>query len=200
VLGWSGIGVVVGFVLLRLSNLYGDPGLWSVQGDMARTLMSFLRVNKYPPSLLYLMMTLGPALAWLAYSDERRGKVMAGLAKLGEVPLFYYLLHLPLLHGAAVVAAYWNYGEARWLLVDQLMLTAGRRSPCRPILGMAWWACMGCGWQVWRCCGRCASGMAGFGKRGASGSSGCCEAENGMNVGTVARSRQETAGRRGRRE
>lgn len=122
VLGWSGVGLTVGFVVLRASNWYGDPAGWAWQGSGVGTLMSFLKVNKYPPSLLYVLMTLGPALGWLALAEERRGKVMRWLSVFGQTPLVYYLLHLPLLHGAAVVANWWRYGEAGWLMRDMLTL------------------------------------------------------------------------------
>ena len=88
-----GVGMVAGFVLLRLSNLYGNPFPWSAQKSAAFTVLSFLNTSKYPPSLLFVLMTLGPALLMLAWSEtSRRGPVGRALVTFGRVPMFYYLL------------------------------------------------------------------------------------------------------------
>jgi uncharacterized membrane protein len=88
-----GVGMVVGFVLLRLSNLYGNPFPWSPQKSAAFTVLSFLNTSKYPPSLLFVLMTLGPALLLLAWAEtSRRGPVGRALVTFGRVPMFYYLL------------------------------------------------------------------------------------------------------------
>ncbi len=125
-----GGGAVFLFVPLRALNLYGDPSPWSLQAAPAYTVMSFVRCSKYPPSLLYLLMTLGPALIALSLLDASRaqGWLTSRLRELGRVPLFYYLLHLPLLHGAAVLFAIWNYGSAVWLYQD-LMTQRGSVHP-----------------------------------------------------------------------
>lgn len=152
---WGGLGITIGFVVLRMSNLYGDPSQWSSQADSVRTAMSFLRVNKYPPSLLYLLMTLGPAILWLGWSENFRGKAMQSIARLGQVPLFFYLVHLPLLHGAAVLASYWTYGEASWLLRDQLTLRSAQvHLPAHygydlPIVYLVWMISL---IALWPCC------------------------------------------------
>lgn len=113
-----GLGMVAGFVLLRLPNLYGEAAYWSVQSSAVFTLMSFLNCTKYPPSLLYLLMTLGPALLLLAMLERRPRWVPGWLVIFGRVPLFYYLLHLYLVHLAAGVAAlqFGRAGDARWIL------------------------------------------------------------------------------------
>ncbi len=106
------------FVALRFTNIYGDPKPWSVQSNWPKTLMSFVNCTKYPPSLLYLLLTLGVALCFLAYADRLPQAVKAPLAVFGRVPLFYYLLHLPLLHGLAVAFSFVTYGRADWLYQD----------------------------------------------------------------------------------
>jgi uncharacterized membrane protein len=113
-----GASITVGFVLLRAFNLYGDPSAWSFQGNPIYTVMSFLRCSKYPPSLLYVMMTLGPALLFLAFFETRTSRTWQYFQTLGRVPLFYYLLHLPLLHVMAVLFSLVTYGEASWLHRD----------------------------------------------------------------------------------
>lgn len=116
----AGLTAVALFVVLRAANVYGDPRPWAVQADWPLSVMSFVNCNKYPPSLLYLLMTLGPALCFLALADRLPLAVGNALTVFGRVPLFYYLLHLPLLHGAAVGLAYLRFGRAGWLLQDSM--------------------------------------------------------------------------------
>jgi len=99
-----GVGLVAGFVLLRLSNLYGNPFPWSAQKSAAFTVLSFLNTSKYPPSLLFVLMTLGPALLMLAWSEtSRRGPVGWALVTFGRVPMFYYLLQWFVAHAIGLL-------------------------------------------------------------------------------------------------
>ncbi len=120
-----GGGTVVLFVLLRFTNLYGDPLPWAFQpGHGIHTLVSFVDLEKYPPSLLYLMMTLGPAILALAWLDGREARALARpLVVYGRVPLFFYVLHVLLLHVLAAVYALGKYGS-RALTFDPLNLPA----------------------------------------------------------------------------
>jgi uncharacterized membrane protein len=97
-----GAAVTLGFIVLRATNLYGDPASWIVQATWLSTGLSFLNCEKYPPSLLYLMMTLGPALMLLACFEHARGAFARLLATFGQVPFFYYVVHIYLIHGLAV--------------------------------------------------------------------------------------------------
>jgi uncharacterized membrane protein len=110
-----GSGLVAGFLALRAANLYGDPRPWSVQSDPVFTLMSFLNCLKYPPSLLFLMMTLGPAVLALAWLDRGAGPLSEPFRTFGRVPLFYYLLQWPLIHGLAVLVAALRSEPTGWL-------------------------------------------------------------------------------------
>jgi uncharacterized membrane protein len=102
-----GAALTLGFVLLRASNLYGDPAPWtSVEGSLLSTALSFLNCEKYPPSLLFLMMTLGPALMLLASFEHARGRFAGVLTTFGQVPFFYYVVHIYLIHGLAVATAF----------------------------------------------------------------------------------------------
>jgi len=114
-LGALGIGVTAGFVVLRLANGYGDPQPWHSQSSFALSVLSFLNTTKYPPSLLFLLMTLGPALALLAWLDDGTPPGGRAIAVYGRVPLFYYLLHLPLIHLLAAAYCVGAYGSAHWL-------------------------------------------------------------------------------------
>ena len=109
------------FVLLRALNVYGDPAPWVPQARGAwYTLLSFLNTQKYPPSLLFLLMTLGPSIIAVALFDRAReaGALARPFVVFGRVPLFYYLLHVPLIHLAAVAFAYAEYGRAGWLFLN----------------------------------------------------------------------------------
>lgn len=101
-----GVGLSVGFVLLRLLNVYGDPVAWSVQKSPLWTALSFLDTNKYPPSLLFLLMTLGPALLLLRVFDNGFPRWLRPALTIGKVPLFFYVLHFYLIHLLAVAACY----------------------------------------------------------------------------------------------
>jgi len=101
----TGIFAIVCFVVLRAGNWYGDASQWVVQKNILYSIMSFLNVTKYPPSLLYVLMTIGPALVFLAWSEKswaNRGEV---IKVFGRVPMFYYVVHLYLIHLAAFFGA-----------------------------------------------------------------------------------------------
>ncbi|WP_394830332.1 heparan-alpha-glucosaminide N-acetyltransferase domain-containing protein [Pendulispora rubella] len=138
-IAWLGAAVVLLFIVLRAANVYGDPQPWSVQPRGALfTFLSFLKCSKYPPSLLYLAMTLGPALLALSALD-RPGLARASVARpflvLGRVPLFFYLLHLPLLHGAARLVGQNGY-DLGTLYVVWIAVLALLYGPCHWFAGV----------------------------------------------------------------
>jgi uncharacterized membrane protein len=110
-----GAGISVGFVLLRATNLYGDPTAWTSYDNVVSTVLSFINCEKYPPSLLYLMMTLGPMLMLLAVFEQARGRVADSIITIGRVPLLYYVAHLYLIHALAVLYAAVTVGDSAWL-------------------------------------------------------------------------------------
>lgn len=99
-----GLLLVALFIVIRFINVYGDSRVWSEQATPMFTVLSFLNTVKYPPSLLYLLMTIGPALLFLAWSERATGWLGQRVAIFGRVPLFYYILHLYLLHLLAMFA------------------------------------------------------------------------------------------------
>ena len=101
----SGLLAVVLFIVLRLNNWYGDANHWSIQKNIAFSLLSFLNVTKYPPSLLYILATLGPALIFLSATENPLKKWKERIVTLGKVPMFYYLLHILLIHLLALIGA-----------------------------------------------------------------------------------------------
>jgi len=99
-----GLGAIVLFILLRFSNLYGDPFPWSVQRNGVFTVLSFIKVLKYPPSLLYILVTLGPALIFLSLAEGKLNAITEKISTFGRVPMFYYLIHIFFIHLLAVAA------------------------------------------------------------------------------------------------
>jgi len=107
-----GAALLVGFVLVRAGNLYGDPHPWTAEHGLLRTVLAFLNCEKYPPSMLYLAMTLGPAFCALAWMDRPLGAWAERVSLYGRVPLFYYVLHLALIHAVAIAVAWPELGGA----------------------------------------------------------------------------------------
>jgi uncharacterized membrane protein len=100
----AGAILILGFVLLRAAGIYGDPNPWQVQpGGITATVIDFLNTTKYPPSLLYLMMTLGPAAILCAFADRIPGTIKDALVVFGRVPFAFYVAHLYLIHSLSVV-------------------------------------------------------------------------------------------------
>lgn len=107
-----GAALMLGFVLLRWADVYGDPGTWSSQKGAFFTALSFLNCQKYPPSLLFLLMTLGPAMLLMAWFERPAGPIGRWLVTFGRVPMFFYLIHAPLLHGLAAAVSIAYYGPS----------------------------------------------------------------------------------------
>jgi uncharacterized membrane protein len=129
----------VGFVVVRALNVYGDPVPWAPQPSPVFTALSFLNTTKYPPSLDFLLMTLGPGLMALAWLD-RPWKASNPLLVFGRVPLFYFVLHFFLAHAAAVLLAFARYGgDARALVFHPVPSMGGPTALFPP----------GFGWDLW---------------------------------------------------
>ncbi|MEP6572694.1 MAG: heparan-alpha-glucosaminide N-acetyltransferase domain-containing protein [Gemmatimonadota bacterium] len=111
----TGAGLTAAFLLLRGINVYGDFSRWAPQAESWRTVLSFLNTTKYPPSLLFLLMTLGPALALLGWLDGRSPGLARPVWTFGKVPLFYFLVHLPVIHLLAILVCFLRYGSAHWM-------------------------------------------------------------------------------------
>lgn len=111
--GWL---TLVVFVVVRLLNGYGDPAHWAVhERGWAYTALSFVNVSKYPPSPLFLCLTLGTALLVLAYASQWKNGLSTRMAVLGKVPMFYYLIHIFLINASALVWVWIAYG--RWTII-----------------------------------------------------------------------------------
>jgi uncharacterized membrane protein len=111
---WLGVVLTGLFVLLRLIGIYGDPRPWD-----RHTLFSFLNATKYPASLEYLCMTIGPMFVVWAFAEGWTGRLAKVIGMFGRVPMFYYLLHIPLIHLAACVVSLVREGHVDpWLFTN----------------------------------------------------------------------------------
>jgi uncharacterized membrane protein len=112
-----GLALTVGFVILRGLNVYGDPRPWAKQDHAVYTLLSFLNCTKYPASLSFLLMTLGPAIAFLGWIDQVRLSERHPFIVFGRVPMFYFILHIPLIHALAIALTALRYGRTPFLFM-----------------------------------------------------------------------------------
>jgi uncharacterized membrane protein len=113
-----GGSMVIAFVILRYFNLYGDALHWSKQASAMFSFLSFIRTSKYPASLLFVLMTVGPLLLFLALTEEIDGWAARLVSVYGRVPLFYYLVHIYVIHLLALLAAEFTagYDWRDWIL------------------------------------------------------------------------------------
>lgn len=123
ILGFSSIAL---FLIVRGINMYGDLVPWKSYDTVTKTVISFLAATKYPPSLSYLLMTLGPVFLFLANSEKWKGKIVDFFATFGRVPFFYYILHLFLIHSLALLAAQLTgFGWMSMILTDWVIMVPG---------------------------------------------------------------------------
>jgi len=116
-----GLGATALFLLLRGFNVYGDPRPWTSGGRMP-AMLAFLNTTKYPASLSFLLMTLGPTIALVPLLERLRGTLAGWVATLGRVPFFFYMLHIPLIHTLALVVSLARLGAVSpWLFTNHPM-------------------------------------------------------------------------------
>ncbi len=124
---WLGLGATVAFLVLRAFNLYGDPQPWKTggaggEGPPMPALLAFLNTTKYPASLSFLLMTLGPTIALIPALERARGRAADAISVFGRVPFFFYLLHIPLIHALALVVSEIRLGAVSpWLFTNHPM-------------------------------------------------------------------------------
>jgi uncharacterized membrane protein len=119
-----GASAIALFLVLRAVDAYGDPRHWHATGPVqAPTFLRFINTSKYPASLQFLLMTLGPVILLLPLADRARGKIAEIFAVFGRVPMFYYLLHIPAIHLAAVIVSLAREGRVNpWLFSNHPMM------------------------------------------------------------------------------
>lgn len=131
-----GISALLLFIILRFINVYGDPSLWSVQKSAVFTFLSFMNITKYPPSLLFCLVTLGIMFIIFAFSEKGKGWFMKVTSVYGKVPFFYFLVHFYLIH-LALLALLFLQGF-HWHQLDFVSGTFGRPKGVQS--GIALWA------------------------------------------------------------
>ena len=102
---------VILFLIVRFLDIYGDPNPFSMQKSFSSTIMDFFNTTKYPPSLLFILMTIGPSLLVLAYVEKIKNKITDFFIVFGRVPLFYYFLHILVIHILAIIILIFNGGD-----------------------------------------------------------------------------------------
>lgn len=116
---WSGIGSIVLFIIIRAINVYGDLVPWSVQNNILFTVFSFINVTKYPPSLDFVLITLGPAFLFLCAFETIKSKITNFFIVFGRVPFFYYILHIFLIHLFALLGLVITGGNWRLMILTE---------------------------------------------------------------------------------
>lgn len=117
-----GFAAIVAFLVLRGWNLYGNPTHWGGPNSRLPAFLAFLNTTKYPASLQFLLMTLGPAFVLVPLAERLRGIGARVLTVFGRVPFFYYLLHIPLIHAAAIIVSIARTGHVDpWLFANHPM-------------------------------------------------------------------------------
>jgi len=100
---FTGSLMILFFVILRFTNTYGDPHQWQSQNNSLYTILSFIDVEKYPPSLLFVCITIGPALVFLSLLERIKIHSNFFVNTIGRVPFFYYIVHIYIIHGLSVL-------------------------------------------------------------------------------------------------
>tara|TARA_R110000850_G_scaffold147130_1_gene269291 strand:- start:4379 stop:5542 length:1164 start_codon:yes stop_codon:yes gene_type:complete len=114
----TGISAIVLFFVLRFANIYGDLEAWTSYEDFTKTVLSFFNVTKYPPSLLFLLITLGPSLIVLSLAEKLKGKLFDVMVLFGKVPMFFYIVHIYWIHLLAVPAVYLSVYDPKLMIID----------------------------------------------------------------------------------
>jgi uncharacterized membrane protein len=139
-----GTFAIISFIVLRYSNVYGDPVKWSVQKNTFYTFLSFIKVTKYPPSLLYLLMTLGIACLFLSFTEKLKGAAVKVVSVYGRVPMFYYLIHIYVIHLVAMIASAILPGQdwKIWILTKPIWFTTDLKGYgfSLPVAYLIWFA------------------------------------------------------------
>ncbi len=112
----SGLGFFILSLVLRWTNIYGDPRLFVQQETLEQTVMSFLNFTKYPPSLIFLLFFIGFAMILMSLLDRPLGRWSEPFRNFGQVPFFFYILHIPILHLGGIILALIVFNDAAWLM------------------------------------------------------------------------------------
>ncbi|MEP4947783.1 MAG: hypothetical protein ABJU26_09595, partial [Flavobacteriaceae bacterium] len=120
-----GIGSIVLFFILRGVNIYGDLNPWELQSTQAKTVISFFNTTKYPPSLTYILMTLGPSFLFLRGIENVKNWFSEFLIVFGRVPFFYYIIHILVIHGFALLGLLITGKDWKLMIMDNETMSSG---------------------------------------------------------------------------
>lgn len=135
ILGFGCIGL---FLLLRGVNIYGDPVAWSIQKNSTFTFLSFINVMKYPPSLLFLLITMGPAFLFLFATEKIKNFISDFFIVFGRVPFFYYVIHVFVIHVAAMIGLEITGGSWREMILTNDVFIQGKLAEYGYSLGVVY--------------------------------------------------------------
>lgn len=133
-----GCSTILFFLLIRALNIYGDMVPWSRQKDLTFTILSFLNVTKYPPSLLYILITIGPTFLVLFFLEGFASKLTNFLLVFGRVPFFYYVLHIFFIHLAALLTLVVLGKDWRLMILDTTAMTTNKMADYGYSLGVVY--------------------------------------------------------------
>lgn len=122
---YLGFGAIILFLIVRGLNVYGNIELWSVQDSTTKTIFSFLRLTKYPPSLAFLLITLGPAFLFLYFIERTKNWFTNFLLVFGRVPFFYYVLHVFIIHLVATIGLLLTSQEWTMMIMTKKEIFSG---------------------------------------------------------------------------
>nr|WP_299069306.1 heparan-alpha-glucosaminide N-acetyltransferase domain-containing protein [uncultured Allomuricauda sp.] len=120
-----GVGSIVLFFILRGVNIYGDLNPWEFQSTQAKTIISFFNATKYPPSLAYILMTLGPSFLFLRGIESIKNWFSEFLIVFGRVPFFYYIIHILVIHGFALLGLLITGKDWKLMILDNETMSSG---------------------------------------------------------------------------
>lgn len=123
---YLGIGSIALFFIIRGLNVYGDIMPWAIQKDTTTTIMSFFKVSKYPPSLSFLLITLGPSFLFLRGIENVKNKLTNFLLVYGRVPFFYYVIHIFVIHFTALMGLIITGGNWRNMIITNDVFREGK--------------------------------------------------------------------------
>ena len=138
-----GLGSIALFLVIRGINVYGDMAPWSIQKNSTYTFLSFFNVSKYPPSLLFLLITMGPSFLFLYASENIKNKVTNFLLVYGRVPLFFYVFHVMLIHLLAILGLILTGEDWKLMILTMDSLIDGTMAGYGYSLGVVYLVWMG---------------------------------------------------------
>ena len=122
---YIGLSATLLFFILRGINIYGDLAPWANQETVSKTVISFFKITKYPPSLVFVLMTLGPAFLFLYAVEKTKLRFASLFITFGRVPFFYYILHILVIHLGAIIGLLLTGKDWKLMILDNVTMNSG---------------------------------------------------------------------------